>query len=79
MPSTYMWIKRFRLDNKAKRIFIHIHPNLMEFINENHRKLFRRIQWKHLLKITFLEDTNISIGEFKVFMKKNSNEVTEKY
>jgi len=74
-----MWIKRFRLDNKAKRIFIHIHPNLMEFINENHRKLFRRIQWKHLLKITFLEDTNISIGEFKVFMKKNSNEVTEKY
>lgn len=74
-----MWIKRFRLHNKAKRIFIHIHPNLKEYISENYRKLFRKIQWKHLIKITFIEDTEVNIGEFKIFMKKNNNEVTEKY
>ena len=74
-----MWIKRFRLHNKSTRIFIHIHPSLMEYINEKHRKLFRKIQWKHLLKISFIEDTEVNIGEFKIFMKKNSDEITDKY
>ncbi len=74
-----MWVKRFKLHNKAKRIYIHVHPNLMEYIDEKYRKLFRKIQWKHLLKITFIEDMDVNIGEFKVFMKKNSDEITEKY
>ncbi len=73
------WIRNFRRNNREFRIILKLHPDMKEYIQTEQKILFRKLRWKYLLKIDFVEDKTLGIGEFKVFSKKNNNELTNLY
>jgi len=73
------WIRNFRRHNREFRIELRLHPDMKEYIQTEQKTLFRKLRWKYLLKIDFVEDKTLGIGEFKVLSKKNGNDLTELY
>ena len=73
------WIRNFRRHNREFRIILNLHPDIKTYIQTEQKILFRKLRWKYLLKIDFIDDKNLGIGDFKVFSKKNSNELTDLY
>lgn len=73
------WIRNFRRHNREFRIVLKLHPDMKEYIQTEQKMLFRKLRWKYLLKIDFVDDKTMGIGEFKVFSKKNGKDLSELY
>ena len=79
VTKIYNWIRNFRRHNREFRIILKLHPDMKEYVQTEQKMLFRKLKWKYLLKIDIVEDKTLSVGDFKVFSKKNDNELTDLY
>ncbi len=73
------WFRRFKVKSRSKRLTLHLHPDMVEYIRESTNNLMRRIQWKNFLRIKILEDNSIPIDDFKVHLSKTGDDVTDQY
>lgn len=73
------WFRRFKLRSRTKRVTLRLHPEMLEYIHKNTHNLFRKIQWRNLLRIKVEPDMNIPLDEFKVFLSKGGKEITGEY
>jgi Ribonuclease G/E len=70
------WIQRYRAGKGDRRIIIRITPQAYTYMMQG--RFSRRLQliWKYWMKISFVKDKSLGIREFKVFDRKNKEEIT---
>lgn len=73
------WFRRFKVKSRSKRLTIHLHPDMVEYLRESTNNLMRRIQWKNFLRIKIVEDNSIPIDDFKVHLSKTGDDITDQY
>ncbi len=73
------WIRRFKVNSRSKRLTIHLHPDMIEYLRVSTNNLMRKIQWKNFLRIKIVEDNSIPVDDFKVFLAKTEKEITDQY
>ncbi|MCK4640531.1 MAG: Rne/Rng family ribonuclease [Candidatus Marinimicrobia bacterium] len=73
------WFRRFKVKSRSKRLTLHLHPDMVEYIRESTNNLMRRIQWKNFLRIKIVEDNLIPIDDFKVHLSKTGDDITDQY
>lgn len=73
------WFRRFKVKSKAKRLEIHLHPDMLEYIHNSTNNLMRKIQWRNFLRIKTVEDASMPLDEFKVYLTKTQQDITDQY
>lgn len=73
------WFRRFKVKSKAKRLVIHLHPDMLEYIHNSTNNLMRKIQWRNFLRIKIVDDPSVPIDDFRVYLAKNGEDITDQY
>ncbi|MCK4812663.1 MAG: Rne/Rng family ribonuclease [Candidatus Marinimicrobia bacterium] len=73
-----VWVRNFRQHTRERRVELHVHPLLFDFIREN-KKVLRQTQFKHGIKIDFIKDESLSVGSLRFISKRNKENVTHLY
>lgn len=77
LTSIENWIKRFKKKASDKRLVLHIHPSLSEYISKNKPKILSGWRWSNWIYIEIEENSQLIPDEFKIFSKKRKKFVTE--
>jgi ribonuclease G len=72
------WIQRYRSGRGDRRITLRIPPGMYDYLNKG--KFSRRMQlmWKYWMKLSLYKDTSLDARQFKIFDKKNEEEIVLK-
>lgn len=72
-------IRRYVATKNDRRIIIQAHPNLISYMNN--RKISRRMRlmWKYWIKIDTEVNENLKDHQFRILVKKNREDVTDKF
>jgi ribonuclease G len=79
MPSVIAdierWIQRFRSGRGDRRITLRVPPEIFDYLDQG--KFSRRLQlmWKYWMKLSLYKDASLDARQFKVFDKKNEQEI----
>jgi len=73
ITSIENWVKRFKKKENDKRLVIHLHPTLFDYIKANRPKLINKMMWSNWLYLEFEEDKSLIRDKFKVFSKKRKD------
>ncbi len=77
LTSIENWIKRFKKKASDRRLVLHIHPTLSNYIKENKPKILSGWRWSNWIYIEITENEALIPDEFRVYSKKRKNFVTE--
>ncbi|MBN2600557.1 MAG: Rne/Rng family ribonuclease [Candidatus Marinimicrobia bacterium] len=73
------WFRRFKVKSRSKRLEIHLHPEMTEYLQKSTNNLMRKIQWRNFLRIKIVEDASVNVDDFRVYLVKNSEDITDQY
>ena len=73
------WFRRFKVKSRTKRLEIHLHPEMLEYIQKSTNNLMRKIQWRNFLRIKIVDDVSVPVDDFKVYLAKNGEDITDQY
>ena len=65
------------LENKSKEIVIHLNKKIIDFLSKNSEEDIIFFQKKNKVKITFLENLDFGMNEYKLEFKAKNNKVIE--
>ncbi len=65
------------LENKSKEILIYLNKKIIDFLSKNSEDDIVFFQKKNKVKITFKEDLNFGVNEYKLEFKSKSNKIIE--
>ncbi len=65
------------LENKSKEIFIFLNKKIIDFLSKNSQDDILFFQRKNKVKITFKEDLDFGVNDYKLEFKSKSNKVIE--
>ena len=60
------------LENKSKEILIHLNKKIIDFLSKNSEEDIIFFQNKNKVKVTFKEDLNFGVNDYKLEFKKNN-------
>ena len=63
-------IKNYKLKNKERQIEIFLHPELIDYINENIKVFKNNFLWKNFLLVNIKPDKNLFRHQFKMYSPK---------
>ncbi|MDZ7820526.1 MAG: Rne/Rng family ribonuclease [Candidatus Marinimicrobia bacterium] len=72
------WVRNFRQHTRERRVELHLHPLLYDFIRDN-KKVLRKTQFRYGIKFDFLKDDSLSVGSLRFISKRNKQDVTHMY
>ena len=67
------WIKRYRVSRGDRRIIIHVTQELYRYMNNGRYNRRLQLMWKYWMKIRFVKDDSLQIGQFKVYDRLNKS------
>jgi ribonuclease G len=73
------WFRRFKLSARERRLTLHVHPEIANYLKESTGNLLRKVQWKNMLWIKMVADNTINVDEFRVYSGKTGDNLTDKY
>lgn len=73
------WIRRFKSESRERRLTLHVHPKLAEYLTEGTFNRLRRIMWRFFVLIKLEEDKTLAIDEFQFISRKTGNDITAQY
>jgi len=73
------WFRRFKVKSRSKRLEIHLHPEMTEYLQKSTNNLMRKIQWRNFLRIKIVEDASVNVDDFRVYLAKNEEDITDQY
>ncbi len=74
------WISRFRLRSNERRISLHVHPDLHEFLTEGAPfNMINRIMLQRLVLINMVQDASIPPSEFEAYSLRHKRKITDEY
>ncbi len=65
------------LENKSKEILVHLHKKIIDFLLKNSEEDVVFFQKKNKVKITFKEDLDFGINDYKLEFKAKNNKIIE--
>ena len=65
------------LENKSKEIFIHLNKKIIDFLSKNSEEDIIFFQNKNKVKITFQEDLNFGVNDYKIEFKSKNKKIIE--
>ena len=65
------------LENKSKEIVIYLNKKIIDFLSRNSEEDIVFFQKKNKIKITFQEDLNFNVNDYKLEFKSKSNKLIE--
>ncbi len=65
------------LENKSKEIFIHLNKKIIDFLSKNSEEDIIFFQNKNKVKITFQEDLNFGVNDYKIEFKSKNKKIVE--
>ena len=71
------WLKKFKVNNRDKRLVITLNPSVAEYINNNKSKIITGMMWANWTFLTIEGSYDVKINDFKVFSKKRNEYVIE--
>lgn len=72
------WVRNFRQHTRERRVELHLHPLLYDFIRDN-KKVLRKTQFRYGIKFDFIKDDSLSVGSLRFISKRNKQDVTHMY
>jgi ribonuclease G len=72
-------IRRYIASAKDRRILIQAHPEMVKYLNGKRMNRRLRLMWKYWIKLDLEENATLRHHDFKVFVKKTQEDVTELY
>ncbi|MDZ7796989.1 MAG: ribonuclease E/G [Candidatus Marinimicrobia bacterium] len=72
------WVRNFRQHTRERRVELHMHPLLYDFIRDN-KKVLRKTQFRYGIKFDFIKDDSLSVGSLRFISKRNKQDVTHMY
>ena len=73
------WFQRFKLKSNERRLDLHVNPDFAHYLKDTTNKILWKIQWRNVLRIKLVEDSNVNIDEFRVYLRKSGRDVTDEY
>jgi len=73
------WFRRFKLKSNERRLDLHVNPDFAHYLKDTTNKILWKIQWRNVLRIKLVEDNNVNIDEFRVYLRKSGRDVTDEY
>ena len=73
------WFRRFKVKARKKRLVLHLHPTMTDYLRISIPNLIRKIQWKNFIRIKVEEDETVPIDDFRVFLTKTGEDITDQY
>ncbi|NIW79650.1 MAG: ribonuclease E/G, partial [Calditrichae bacterium] len=70
------YVASLRLD---RRIILQVHPDMIDYLENKKAKRRLRLMWKYWVKIYPEENSQLRKHEFRLLMKRNREDVTEKF
>ena len=65
------------LENKSKEVFIFLNKKIIDFLSKNSQDDILFFQQKNKIKITFKEDLDFGVNDYKLEFKSKSNKIIE--
>ena len=65
------------LENKSKEIVVYLNKKIIDFLSKNSGDDIVFFQKKNKVKITFQEDLNFGVNDYKLEFKSKSNKIIE--
>lgn len=72
-------LRRYLAHRLDRRLIIQVHPDMAEFLQNTEENRCSQLMWKYWVKITVEPNEALKVHEFRLLMKRNRNDVTEKY
>ena len=65
------------LENKSKEILIHLNKKIIDFLSKNSEQDILFFQKKNKVKVSFKEDLNFGVNDYKLEFKSKTNKIIE--
>ena len=65
------------LENKSKEVLVHLNKKVIDFLSQNKEEDIAFFQKKNKTKITFQEDINFGLNDYKLEFKLKNNKIIE--
>ena len=65
------------LENKSKEILVHLNKKIIDFLSKNSEEDILFFQNKNKVKITFKEDLDFGVNDYKLEFKAKNNKIVE--
>jgi ribonuclease G len=65
------WIQRYRSTKGDRRITMRVTPEVFTYLNKGHYNKRLRLMWKYWMNIALVKDSNLDVGSFECFDRKN--------
>ncbi len=65
------------LENKSKEIFVFLNKKIIDFVSKNSEEDIIYFQKKNKVKITFKEDLNFGVNDYRIEFKSKTNKIIE--
>jgi ribonuclease G len=72
------WIQRYRAGHGDRRIWIHVAPDVYNYIVKGKFNRRMKLMWKYWMKISIAKNEKLQNGEYEVFDRKNKAMINEK-
>jgi ribonuclease G len=69
------WLQRYRLGRGDRRITIRVPSQVYKYVMRGKYSRRIRLMWKYWMKLNFVKDEALDSRDFKVFDRKNENEI----
>jgi ribonuclease G len=71
------WLRRHRAKKGTADISIALNPHMIEMLTDDRGKVYKYLETTHKAKIQLLEDDEANLDEFRVFVTKSGEELTQ--
>lgn len=72
-------IKRLRIEKKARRLTLHVHPSLGSKLKEGTISKLMKLQFKYFVRLVLQEDEKLNPQKFDVLVSKSGENITEEF
>ncbi len=73
------WLRKFKVNRGERSITLKCHPVIAAKLREGRPKTITKLQFKYLRLINVVEDSQLTMNQFKVFSKKTNTDITEDF
>jgi len=72
-------IKRMRIEKKARKLTLHVHPSLGSKLKEGTISKLMKLQFKYFVRLILDEDEKVNPQKFHVLVSKSGENITEEF
>ncbi len=72
-------IKRMKIEKKARKLTLHVHPSLGSKLKEGTISKLTRLQFKYFVRLKLDEDEKLNPQKFDVLVTKSGENITEEF